>query len=302
MHTKILITGGLGYIGSHTILKLKHTDNFIICVDDMSVNYDMALRRREYLKQFNNIVFENVDITREYDMNTLMDKYRPDYCIHFAALKSVPDSFKNRAEYERINIGGTTIIENLCKIYGVKNLVFSSSCAVYGEPLYYPVDELHRLNPISPYAETKKTCEDICKDWTILRYFNPLGTNCVELRDTTSGGIAEALTKNNMVIFGKDYDTVDGTPVRDYIHIDDLANAHITALNLRGIYNVGTGTGYSALQIAEVYKKHNPNFVYTFGERRIGDIGCIYADTTKIEPYFKCQKTLDDIILSLNVL
>lgn len=300
----ILITGGLGYIGSHVIIKLNELGHNIICIDNLSVEKQAGLRRLDYLKELceKNFIFFEYDIKNLEVLEQVFQQYPIDGIIHFAAYKSVPESFEKKDEYYENNVKGTVNIINLAKKWNVQKFVFSSSCAVYGDPCYYPVDEKHPLDPKSPYAETKVRGEGSCStiaNYTILRYFNPIGSGASELKDTTKGGIVEALKSGKMTIFGNDYKTSDGTPVRDYIHVEDLACAHIVALDLNGIYNVGTGKGYTVLEVAKAYQKIDNGFLYSFGSRRKGDIGNIYADTKKMDKHFRCEKSLNDMLQSI---
>ena len=319
---RILVTGGAGYIGSHTCVQLLEAGYEIAVLDNLDNSCEESLKRVKELtgKDFN---FYKVDLL-DYDAtNEVFDKEKFDAVIHFAGLKAVGESCRIPLRYYHNNITGTL---NLCEImaaHGCKKLVFSSSATVYGDPHTVPIKEDFPLSATNPYGQTKLMIEYILKDlyksdneWDIalLRYFNPVGAH-------KSGRIGEDPNgiPNNLIpyisqvavgkleclsVFGDDYDTKDGTGVRDYIHVVDLANGHIKALekisNKVGVvvYNLGTGTGYSVLEMLHAFEKAcGKTLKYKIAPRRPGDIAQCYADPEKAykELGFKATHTLEDM-------
>jgi UDP-glucose 4-epimerase len=319
---KILITGGAGFIGSHTALLLLEAGYEIVIVDNFSTSSLEVLKRLEKLTK-RSITFRNVDLRDESAIDSVFNEFSIEAVIHFAGLKAVGESVENPLSYYENNIGSTI---SLCKVmdkHNVYKLVFSSSATVYGIPKVVPIVEQVTLNSTNPYGRTKLMIEEILRDlyisnneWSIalLRYFNPIGAH-------ESGKIGESPTgvPNNLIpyitqvaigkrefvkVFGGDYDTPDGTGIRDYIHVNDLAKGHIKALdkimNESGIeaYNLGTGKGYSVLQVISEFEKvigrHIP---YKIVARRSGDIAECFADPSKAEVKlgWKAEKTLRDM-------
>lgn len=327
---KILVTGGCGYIGSHTIIELLQGDQYEpISVDNFCNSSPKAL---ENIKKITGKTVKNynVDLCNRSDTQGIFDE-NPDIkgIIHFAALKSVPDSVADPIFYYSNNMGALFTILYMCQKYEIKNLIFSSSCSVYGNVETLPVNEQTPLNQSeSPYAETKKMAERVIQDYTkicdcqviALRYFNPVGahisglngespintpTNLVPVITKTAVGEIEQLT-----VFGGDWNTRDGSCVRDYVHVSDIAQAHILALHyLKNqqntsnfeIINLGTGHGVTVLEAITSFEKVTGlSLNYRIGERRKGDVEAIYSDislsTQKLG--WKPKYNLDDMMLS----
>ena len=303
---KVLVTGGAGYIASHTNVELLNAGYEIVVVDNLANSSKESIKRVEKLtgKQ---ITFYETDICDEHAMDVVFAKENVDAVIHFAGLKAVGESCEKPLAYFENNLSGTICLLKLMKKYHVKSLVFSSSATVYGMPKSVPIREDFSLSVSNPYGRTKLMIEDMLRDiyqsdasWNIalLRYFNPIGAH-------ESGEIGEDPNgiPNNLVpyvakvalgeleyvrVFGNDYDTPDGTGVRDYIHVVDLAIGHIKALQKLqtnpGLvtYNLGTGNGYSVLEIIQNFEKAcGKKLPYKIIERRPGDIAICYADATK---------------------
>ncbi len=319
---RILVTGGAGYIGSHTCVLLLEAGYEIAVLDNLDNSCEESLKRVKEItgKDFN---FYKVDLLDYDDVNEVFNKEKFDAVIHFAGLKAVGESCAIPLRYYHNNITGTL---NLCDImskHGCKKLVFSSSATVYGDPHTVPIKEDFPLSATNPYGQTKLMIEYILKDlyksdneWdiAILRYFNPVGAH-------KSGKIGEDPNgiPNNLIpyvsqvavgkleclsVFGNDYDTKDGTGVRDYIHVVDLANGHLKALEKIAkksgvvVYNLGTGTGYSVLDMVKAFEKASGKTVkYKIAPRRPGDIAECYADPTKAreELGFIATHTLEDM-------
>ncbi len=302
----ILVTGGAGYIGSHTCVDLLNAGFEVIILDNFSNSKPESLRRIKDItgKEF---TFYEVDLLDRNGIVEVFSNNQIDAVIHFAALKAVGESVQIPIHYYHNNITGTLILCDVMQEYGVKNLVFSSSATVYGIPDRMPILEDFPLGATNPYGKTKQMIEEILRDlyvsdseWSIalLRYFNPIGAH-------ESGRIGEDPNgvPNNLMpyitqvavgklpelqVFGKDYPTIDGTGVRDYIHVVDLAQGHLKALRKviysNGVeaYNLGTGTGYSVLEIVDAFEKASGKEIsYKTGERRPGDVAVCFADATK---------------------
>lgn len=300
----ILITGGAGYIGSHTAVELLNANYDIIILDNFSNSKEEALNR---IKEITNkdFKFYQTDLLNYDDVSKIFEENQIESVIHFAGLKAVGESVSFPMKYYENNITGTL---NLCKImdkFNVKNLVFSSSATVYGEPKTVPITEdFHVGNVTNPYGRTKFMIENILNDlyiadnsWHIalLRYFNPIGAHKSGKIGEDPNGIPNNLLpfitqtaigkREKLAVFGDDYDTPDGTGVRDYIHVVDLAIGHIKAIEKivekAGVYvyNLGTGNGYSVLEVVRAFEKaSNMKVPYEIKERRAGDIPTCYAD------------------------
>ena len=303
---KVLVTGGLGYIGSHTCCELLDNNYEIVVVDNLSNSKIDVIEKIETItgKKFS---FYQEDVCNEEAMDEIFAKENPDAVIHFAAYKAVGESVKLPLMYYENNLGSTITLCKLMKKHNCTKFVFSSSATVYGSPETLPIREDFPLSTTNPYGSTKLMNEQILKDVTvanpefsvvILRYFNPIGAHKSGLIGENPNGIPNNLmpyivrvaTKELEIlsVFGDDYDTHDGTGVRDYIHVVDLAKGHLKALEksdtYTGInyYNLGTGTGYSVLDLVNTFKKINGVDVpYKIVERRAGDIAACYADPTK---------------------
>ncbi len=305
---KILVTGGAGYIGSHTCLELLNAGYEVVVVDNLSnSNYESLNRVQELTGKA--LEFHKVDLRDETALNAVFDRSAIDAVIHFAGLKAVGESVELPLKYYDNNITGTLALCRVMINQDVKNIVFSSSATVYGDPETVPIKENARVEVTNPYGRTKLMIEEILKDlaaadekWNIvlLRYFNPVGAHATGMLGEDPSGIPNNLCPNmsqvavgklpGLSVFGDDYDTPDGTGVRDYIHVVDLANAHISALNKFdgdfgvATYNVGTGKGYSVLEMIAAFKKVSGKEIpYKVVGRRPGDIAACYADPSKIK-------------------
>lgn len=307
---KILITGGAGYIGSHTAVALVNSGYEPVIVDNFSNSEKSAL---EGIKSIlgREVKSYEVDCLDKTGMEKVFQENDFSGVIHFAASKAVGESTRLPLKYYSNNIDSLIILLELMSKYKVRDLVFSSSCTVYGQPKVLPVTEATpRQDAESPYGNTKKICEDILRDFILsgaesrivaLRYFNPVGAhpssaigelpigvpaNLIPFVTQTAAGIREKIT-----VFGNDYDTPDGTCVRDYIHVMDLADAHVKALkylseqkdNFYDIFNVGTGNGNTVLEVIQTFEKvSGQKLNYEIGPRRTGDIEKVWANTDKI--------------------
>lgn len=300
----ILVTGGAGYIGSHTCVELLEVGHNVIVVDNF---YNSKPGVIEKIKNISGkeIIFYEVDVTDEKLVEEIFNNHKIDGVIHFAGYKAVGESVEKPLEYYYNNLLSTIIISKLCVKHKVNKIVFSSSATVYGNNISPMSEEMNLLPTTNPYGETKIMCERILTDTakantnlgvTILRYFNPVGAHKSGLIGEVPNGIPNNLIPyvskvakgelESLRIFGDDYDTVDGTGVRDYIHVVDLAKGHVAAINKRqpgvNIYNLGTGEGTSVLQIVKTFEEVNSiKIPYDVVDRRAGDIATCYADSTK---------------------
>ena len=326
---KILVTGGLGYIGSHTVVELISNDYEVVIIDNLSNSEHFILDNIEEITGVRPI-FYNKNLTDFDATNNIFKKHKIDGVIHFAAFKSVSDSVKNPMKYYNNNLNSLINVLKSMKENHVSNFVFSSSCTVYGMPDKLPVSENAPFkNAESPYARTKQISEKIIEDFTnsenqissvSLRYFNPVGAHESGLIGELPKGIPDNLIpyitqtavgiRDELSVFGNDYNTKDGTAVRDYIHVEDLAEAHLKAFrflfdfkeqNIYEFFNVGTGTGYSVLDVVNSFEKvNNIKLKYSIKGRRDGDIEEIYSDITKSKKSLKWEskKSLDDMMSS----
>lgn len=318
----ILVTGGCGYIGSHTVVELLDDNRDVVIVDNFSNSSPNVL---DSIKEITDkdFKFYKIDITNEDDLEVVFKENKIDSVIHFAALKAVGESVEKPLEYYYNNLNSTLVLLKLMKKYNVKNFVFSSSATVYGSPKTLPINEDFPLSTTNPYGASKLIIENILKDIckadssfnvAILRYFNPVGAHESGLIGENPNGIPNNLmpyiTKVSigelpfLNVYGNDYDTNDGTGVRDYIHVLDLANGHLKALDKIHtspglvIYNLGTGNGYSVLDLVNTYSKvNNVDIPYKIVERRAGDIAKCFADPTKAnkELNWSCKYNLEDM-------
>lgn len=322
----ILITGGAGYIGSHTLIELHNAGYDFVVYDNLS---NSSL---ESIKRVEKIISKPIkvvlgDIRDKKTFEEVFKKYKIDSVIHFAGLKSINESVSKPVEYYDNNINGTLVLLELMKEYDCKNLVFSSSAVVYGDPQTIPVDENCPIGEITnPYGRTKYFIEEMLKDVyksdssfkiVILRYFNPVGAHESGTIGEDPNGIPNNLmpyisqvavgNMEYLSIFGSDYDSPDGTGVRDFIHVVDLANGHVKAIeyleNSIGeidllTVNLGTGEGYSVLDMVKTFVRVNGvDIPYKFAPRREGDIGVCYADSSLSRDILKWEanKTLEDM-------
>lgn len=304
----ILVTGGAGFIGSHTCVELLNAGYDVVVVDNLYNASEKALERVEQITG-KKVTFYEADILDRDALNAIFDKEEIDSVIHFAGYKAVGESVRKPIEYYYNNITGTLILCDVMRNHGVKNIVFSSSATVYGDPAFIPItEECPKGKITNPYGQTKGMLEQVLTDiyvsdpeWKVvlLRYFNPIGAHKSGLIGEDPKGIP-----NNLVpyvaqvaigklkclgVFGNDYDTPDGTGVRDYIHVVDLAKGHVAAIQKVEktepgvlIYNLGTGKGYSVLDVVHAFEKAcGKEIPYEIKPRRAGDIATCYADPTK---------------------
>ncbi len=328
--SKILVTGGTGYIGSHTVVELQNAGFEVVVVDDLSNSTKAVLQG---IKKITGIepAFEQIDCKNVIDLESVFKKHKGiEAVIHFAASKAVGESMTKPLLYYRNNLVSLMNILQLMPVYGIKNIVFSSSCTVYGQPDVLPVTERSPIKPaLSPYGNTKQICEEIITDTVnadsairaiLLRYFNPVGAhesaeigelpngvpqNLMPFITQTAIGIREQLS-----VFGNDYNTPDGSCIRDYIHVVDLAKAHVIAvkrmLENKGksateVFNIGTGKGLSVLELVEMFEKVTGiKLNYKIVGKRAGDIEKVWADATYAnqELGWKATKTLEETLLS----
>lgn len=303
---RVLVTGGAGYIGSHTIVELLAHGHDVVCVDDFSNSHPEALRRVAEISGRAVSLYE-FDIRDSASLAHLTCKTRPDAVIHFAGLKAVGESAEQPLKYYDVNVSGTLSLLRAMELAGCERIVFSSSATVYGEPQALPCAEDHPLDPTNVYGHTKRMAEQVLTDWgaarseasvMLLRYFNPVGAH-------PSGRIGEdpADTPNNLMpyiaqvaagrlerlkIFGNDYPTPDGTGARDYIHVVDLARAHLAALDRSArstgteTYNIGTGRCYSVREMLAAFSSEvERELPFEIVPRRPGDIATIHADPSR---------------------
>ena len=320
---KILVTGGCGYIGSHTCVLLLGNGYEVVVIDNLSNS------KKEVISKIENITGKSVkfyrgDVRDKELLTKIFSDEGIDAVIHFAGLKAVGESVKLPLMYYRNNIDSTLNLCEVMKEFNVKNIIFSSSATVYGTPEELPLKETSKVGgTTNPYGSSKLFIEHILEDLyvsdnsfniTILRYFNPVGAHESGLLGEDPNGIPNNLMPyivkvacgelECLSIFGDDYDTEDGTGVRDYIHVEDLAMGHVKALNnMNGlnVYNLGTGNGYSVLEMVNTFMDVNKiNVNYKIAPRRDGDIAMCYADSSKAyeELGWKAEKNLQDMVSS----
>ncbi len=302
---KILVTGGAGYIGSHTCVELLNNDYEVVVVDNLYNSCEEALRRVEKITG-KTLTFYEGDLLDQDMLETVFEKERPEAVIHFAGYKAVGESVEKPIEYYHNNLTGTLLLCDTMRKFDCKKMVFSSSATVYGDPAFVPITEDCPKGVITnPYGQTKSMIEQILTDiqvsdpeWnvTLLRYFNPIGAHSSGLIGEDPKGIPNNLVPyiarvavgklEKLGVFGDDYDTPDGTGVRDYIHVVDLAAGHVQALRHMkpgvSIYNLGTGHGYSVLDVVKAYSKAcGKEIPYEIKPRRAGDIATCYSDPSK---------------------
>ncbi|RFB11057.1 UDP-glucose 4-epimerase GalE [Bacillus sp. HNG] len=302
----VLITGGAGYIGSHTCVELLHAGYEIVVVDNLSNSKIDSLTRVKEItgKDF---PFYQIDLLDKGCLESVFSDHKIEAVIHFAGLKAVGESVEIPLHYYRNNLSGTLVLCEVMKAFGVKRMVFSSSATVYGMPDRVPISEDFPLSATNPYGRTKLMIEEILRDlyvsdqeWSVslLRYFNPIGAHHSGRIGEDPNGLPNNLMPyitqvaigklKELRVFGNDYPTVDGTGVRDYIHVVDLAKGHLKALekimSTTGVeaYNLGTGSGYSVLEMVAAFQKAAGKTIpYKIVDRRPGDIAVCYADPTK---------------------
>ncbi len=303
---RILVTGGAGYIGSHTCVELLQAGYDVVVVDNLSNSKEDALRRVEAIAG-KRVEFHQVDLLDEAGLEAVFARSPVEAVVHFAGLKAVGESVAQPLRYYHNNVTGTLVLLEVMGAHGVKDIVFSSSCTVYGEPAKVPITEDFPLSTTNPYGRTKLIIEDILRDlyaadpsWNaaLLRYFNPVGAHPSGRIGEDPNGIPNNLVPyiaqvavgrlSQLSVFGGDYPTPDGTGVRDYIHVVDLAIGHIKALEkLRqkpGVvaYNLGTGQGCSVLEVVAAFERASGRKIpYQTVARRPGDVALTYADPSK---------------------
>ena len=302
----ILVSGGAGYIGSHTVVELQKNGFDVVIVDNLSNSKEAVLDRIQQITG-TKPTFYKVDMTDKAALRGVFEKEKFSDVIHFAGLKAVGESVRKPLEYYRNNLDSTMNLLELMREFGVKNIVFSSSATVYGNPATVPITEDFPLSCTNPYGQTKLMIEYILKDLykadasfniALLRYFNPIGAHPSGLIGEDPNGIPNNLVPyitqvavgklERLNVFGNDYPTRDGTGVRDYIHVVDLAKGHLAALKKLSencglvIYNLGTGNGYSVLEVLNAFSETvGRTLPYVIAPRRAGDIAECYADPTK---------------------
>ena len=325
---KVLVTGGLGYIGSHTVVALQEAGFEVLVIDDLS---NAELEVVERIEKITGILphFEQIDLREKKSVTDFFDRNKMDGIIHFAASKAVGESVENPLLYYENNLNTLIYLLQQCDSHKITNFIFSSSCTVYGEPDNLPVTENAPIKlALSPYGNTKQISEEIIFDSCAasalqsisLRYFNPIGAhesaeigelpkgipqNLVPFITQTAAGLRDELS-----VFGEDYPTKDGSCIRDYIHVVDLANAHVVALqrlfseeNLLNyeVFNLGTGKGNSVLEVIHAFEKvTGEKLNYKIVGRRHGDVVSVYADTTKANEIlgWKTQRTMEEALAS----
>ena len=319
---RIMITGGAGYIGSHTLLDVLAADHQAIIIDNYANSSPTSLARAKTLSNRDFDHYES-SLNSADELEAIFDKHRPEAVIHFAGLKAVGESEEIPLTYYEENVRTTLTLLKAMDKFGCKTLVFSSSATVYGLPNYLPFDEAHPLQPINPYGRTKFFNEEIIRDWAstdaeksaiLLRYFNPVGAHISGMLGEDPNGIPNNLVpfiaqvavgrRAHLNIFGDDYDTPDGTGIRDYIHVCDLATGHLAALNYAATHkgvepiNLGTGKGHSVLEMVKAFEKASGKSIpYQMMPRRKGDLDRSFADTTKAETLlgWRAHKSIDDM-------
>lgn len=319
----VLVTGGMGYIGSHTCVELINEGHTPIIIDNLSNSKIAVLSKIEEITGKRPAFYQG-DVADEALLERIFTKNKIDAVIHFAGYKAVGESVQKPIMYYQNNIGCTLVLCNVMAKHDCKNIVFSSSATVYGVPKTVPVTEDMELHATNPYGRTKLMIEEILRDlyvsdnqWNVvlLRYFNPIGAHASGLIGEEPQGIPNNLMPYIMKVavgelphlnvFGNDYDTHDGTGVRDYIHVVDLAKGHLRALEHLdgvGIYNLGTGIGYSVLDIVKAFEKvNNIKIPYEIKERRPGDIDEYYANPKKAldELNWKAELGIEDMCASV---
>ncbi len=318
----ILLTGGTGYIGSHTAVELIAAGHRLTLLDDFSNSKPAVLDRLKTITG-EEIDFFEIDVTDEQALHALMERRSFDAVIHLAAPKAVEESVRRPLHYYHNGVGGTVALCRAMDEHGIRNLVYSSSATVYGIPERLPVTETSPLSVINPYGRTKLISEDILQDlsrsderWHIisLRYFNPVGAHPSGLIGEDPQGtprnlmpyIAQVAVGRREVleVFGDDYPTRDGTPIRDYLHVVDLARGHVAAMEHLpaaagyDVFNLGTGSGVTVLELVDAFRRASGRGIpHRIGERRAGDATELWADCTKAERVlgWKATRTIDEM-------
>lgn len=321
----ILVTGGAGYIGSHTLIELYMAGHTAVVIDNLSNSNLVSLKRVAEILGVEEISFYQVDIRDKKGLEKVFSEHSFDACIHFAGLKAVGESVEKPLEYYDNNVAGTLNLVEVMRGNGCKNIIFSSSATIYGDPVEIPITEnCPKGKCTNPYGWTKSMLEQVLmdvqkadKEWNVvlLRYFNPVGAHQLGRIGENPNGIPNNLMpyitqvavgkREELGIFGDDYPTHDGTGVRDYIHVVDLACGHVAALKAIqrscgiAVYNMGTGTGYSVLDVVNAFEKTNGVHVpYAIKPRRAGDIATCYCNPTKakIELGWEAKFGIEDMV------
>ena len=304
---RILLTGGAGYIGSHTAVELYNAGHEVVIVDNLANSKEEAIKRVVKITG-KEVPFVKADVRDREAMDKIFKSWKIDAVIHFAGLKAVGESCVKPLEYYENNMNATFVLLDVMRNNGCKNIIFSSSATVYGDPAIIPItEECPKGHCTNPYGQTKSMLEEVLTDvqkadneWNVvlLRYFNPIGAHKSGLIGENPNGIPNNLMpyitqtaigmRKELGVFGNDYDTPDGTGVRDYIHVVDLATGHVAALQAiekncgLAIYNLGTGHGYSVLDVVKAFEKANGLKVpYSIKPRRPGDIATCYCNPAK---------------------
>jgi UDP-glucose 4-epimerase len=321
---RVLVTGGAGYIGSHTLVELLGQAHEVCVLDSYDNSSPVVLDRVRKLTNGTVTAVEG-DVRHDDTLRMVMADFQPDAVIHFAGLKAVGDSMKDPLGYYDVNVNGTIALLRAMDAAGCKRIIFSSSATVYGEPVYLPYDEVHPLNPTSVYGRTKMIAEQILTDWAqakdgsavLLRYFNPVGAHAsatlgedpADVPNNLMPYIAQVAVgqRAHLNVFGDDYDTPDGTGQRDYIHVVDLARAHVAAVDYVAgnsgarAFNIGTGQPYSVQQMVEAFRKASGHPIpVVIAPRRAGDIAAMQANSARAhaELGWSATHTLDDMAAS----
>lgn len=316
---KILLTGGMGFIGSHCLVELLNLEKDIICIDNFLNSSSKVLSQVKKISS-KSFLFKNIGI-QSAELNQIFLENDIDTIIHFAGLKSVGESVAYPGKYFYNNVIGSKSLFDFAKKFKVKNFIFSSSATVYGDPLYLPLNENHPIRATNPYGQNKIDIERLLIEdgyfqnecsVKILRYFNPVGAHPTGLLGENPKGIPNNLMPYilkvakkelpEVCVFGNDYPTHDGTGVRDYIHIMDLIDGHISALNYQkkgiSIFNLGTGHGYSVLDLIHSFKKvNNIEIPHRFVARRAGDVAEVFANPSKAISIlnFKSKRSINEM-------
>jgi UDP-glucose 4-epimerase len=303
---KVLVTGGAGYIGSHTCVELLAAGHEVFVVDNLCNGHEAALERVRGIAN-RELQFTNADIRDANALDKIFNHFKPEAVIHFAGLKAVGESVADPVKYYDVNIGGSISLLLAMTRANCNNIVFSSSATVYGIPEYLPYDEEHPTNPVNPYGRSKLIIENIIKDWTkvdaerkgiVLRYFNPVGAHETGQIGEDPNGIPNNLMpfiaqvavgrREFLSIFGNDYNTDDGTGARDYIHVSDLSSAHVKALEKRGklkkfeVLNIGNGTSLTVLDLIKSFEAvSGVKIDFKYFSRRDGDLDVFWAETSR---------------------
>ena len=302
---KVLVTGGAGYIGSHTCVELLKAGHEVFVIDNLSNGHETSLERVRLITNCE-LQFTYADIRDANALDKIFNTFKPDSVIHFAGLKAVGESVADPIKYYDVNVGGSVSLLRAMSKAECNNIVFSSSATVYGDPQYLPYDEEHPTNPVNPYGWSKLIIENMIKDWTkveikrkgaILRYFNPVGAHesgqigeePIGIPNNLMPYIAQVADgrREHLNIFGNDYETLDGTGARDYIHVVDLALAHTSALNKNKldrfeVLNIGVGKSTTVLELIKSFEDTSGVTIkFKYSPRRDGDLAAFWANSSK---------------------